>query len=170
MDSEVIAVGGTLRGGILGFVATYINQAVGYQRESTERWRATQRAAYIDWLSCIDAMYGEIREATSTHRRTGTPPAQLVEQLQSVSPRAAQSSLEGLRIVATDSVAECAASLWTHMRRDAVPLGTDRLPEGWRRWQNQYWDLRRALLNAARADLGHPPLDWERAGVTPFPV
>jgi hypothetical protein len=168
MNSEAVAVAGTLAGAIVGALLSYINQMVGYRRESAERARVTQRESYIDFLTRLDSMYGQMRETSGAHRRGEISKTELVETMRGISPRAAQSSLEGLRLVASDSVAECAAKLWSHMRRDPVPQGVETSSTAWRQWQTSYWELRRALLDAARQDLGKAPLDWDRAGVSPI--
>ena len=164
--NAVIAVVGTLVGTALGALGSYVTQSTGYRREARERLEAVRRQVYVQWLTTLHETYNQVREASSRHRHGVTTVEHLVTELRQVSPEQTQSALEGVRLVASDAVAASAATLWAHLRRESVPQGGERSSDGWRLWRDNYWDLRRQFINAARGDLGFQPLDWTQAGVS----
>jgi hypothetical protein len=166
MDTAWVGVIGTLGGVTAGWLGTMASQRFSYRREATERLTAERRVTYLAWMSKVHVMYEAIamihREAT-----TGVvEPASAAHQLREASSTDAQTALEDLRLLATDDLAAAAAAMWSHLRRDPVPLGHDLNPAHWRTWRDAYWELRREFLNAARVETGFQPLDWTSASVT----
>jgi hypothetical protein len=163
----IVAVIGTLLGALLGAAGTLIAQRNQHAHEATERQRALQREACIDWLRVIHELFESVRSASRAHRRGDIDAEEYGRRVRNLSSVRAQDSLETLRIVSGDGVTAGAAELWAHLRRQPVPIGQDASTEGWVRWDNQYWALRRAFINAARREQGLPDLDWARVGVSP---
>ena len=171
MDA-LIAVVGTLLGGLLGAVGSHVTLKSAYQRESQERLGAVRRQAYVEFLTAVHDMFSEVGNSYRLHRRGELTAEQTKLRLGAVSTRQAQATLENLRLLATDSGAAAAANLWQHMRGHHVPLGALRLEDRWERrplddWREEYWQFRRDLVDAARKDMGFSGLDWRRAGVGP---
>ena len=161
-----MAVVGTLLGAVVGVVGSYLVQRTSYRNESEERLGTTRREAYLDFLQGTHHMFVQINAAHHDFQRGNLNESDARERLRSVSAAEAQSSLEALRLVATDPVAAAAARLWAHMRRNASPLGDLHRPR-YVEWRHGYWKRRRAILDAARSDTGFAPLDWDSAGVDP---
>ncbi len=168
--NAIVAVVGTLAGTLLGVLGSYFTQSVSYRREADERLATMRRQVYVDWLTCLHDIFSGVRRASSRHRQGHSTVDELQRELRDVPASQTQATLENIRLVAGDPVVARAADLWTHMRRDAVPLGGDRSVEGWRQWQDRYWALRRQFLDAARADLGFSHLNWADAGVKQDPT
>lgn len=166
MDTAWVGVIGTLAGVVVGWIGTLVSQKLAHRRDVGERLAASRRVSYLAWLSKVHLMYEVI---AGTHRdasRGSVPLADASHRLRDLSATDAQTALEDLRLVATDDLAAAAAAVWGHMRRERVAIGQDMDPSHWRLWRDQYWSLRRAFLDAARAETGFPPLDWHAASVT----
>lgn len=159
-----MAVIGTLLGGLLGATTSYFIQAAGYRREAGERLQTLRRQVYVDWLSRSHDFYTALRLVSAKHREGRTTPDEFIDELRRIPPQPVQIALEHLRLTAGEDVAASAAHMWTHMRRERVPLGADRSNEGWRLWNRNYWLLRRAFLDAARAELMLDAFDWDVVG------
>lgn len=162
MDA-IVAVAGTLLGTVLGAVGTYITQWRTQKRELDERNRELRRERYVEYLTCVHQIFSEIRSLSMALRESRLSNVDYLTALHGVSTEPAQVALEHLRLVAGQDIAAAAAGLWTHMRSEAVPRGSDLTRDGWRGWYRDYWSLRRRFLNAARRDLGLPELDWREA-------
>lgn len=160
------AVVGTLLGGLLGALGGYFTQASQHRREAKERRVETRRVVYAAWLSELHEYFAALNDVTGKYRHQPGAP-QLAAELRSVSPQRAQVSLEEVRLVGGQKVTAAAARQWELMRRHDVPTGRYTRPDEWGAWRDQYWDRRRAFLDAARAEFGLPPLDWVEAGVGP---
>jgi hypothetical protein len=164
MDS-LIAVVGTLFGIALGAGATYLNQRLGYQREFEERLATTRRQIYVQFMSAVHDMFVQVDNVYRQHRDGALTDREASSALRVVAPRDAQAALEHVRLVASDLVASAAAEIWTHMRREGVATGRSVDRRAFVNWRVSYWEVRRALIDAARTDLGFAPRDWETAGV-----
>ncbi|ANS29387.1 putative membrane protein [Rhodococcus opacus] len=164
---SLIAVAGTLLGGLLGILGSYFTQRTGYRRESRERLAAVRRQLYVEFLISVHEMFAQVTEVHQAHRARAISPVEASEILRKISPRSSQAALENLRLVASDRVAAAAADLWARMRRDAQPLGSDLEWQRFSKWRKNYWSARQFFIDAARRDIGFEPLDWSRAGVGP---
>ena len=165
----IIAVIGTLLGAAFGVAGSYVTQRVGHQRESRERLATVRRLTYVEYLTAVQDMFGLITELHKQERDGAITAGEMNRQLHQVSARNAQAALEHVRLISSGSVAAASAELWERMRRDRAPLGRGRV-DHWReftKWRGHYWDARHAFIDAARQDLGFPPLDWTSAGVGP---
>lgn len=163
----LVGVGGTLFGVAFGGFVGYKSQKVAYERESDERLGADRRRAYLEFLSCAHVMYDRIRTIHRRHRAGSLALDDARRELADIPSAEAQTSLEALRLVATDRVASAAAGIWTQIRRTDIPLGRSFDREAWAEWSNLYWGARRDFIDAARADIGFAALDWRTAGAGP---
>lgn len=161
----ILAVAGTLLGTLLGTVGAHLSHQSGFRHEATERLAITRRQAYIGFLTDVNDIYRQVQGLSRQFRQGQMSADAMVEALRQVPSAAGQAALENVRLVATRDVAANAALLWAHLRRSAVAQGASRSTPDWRAWQDRYWELRRNFLDAARADTGFEPLDWETAGV-----
>ncbi len=166
MGTAAVAVAGTLLGALIGALSTYYSQKASYRRESDERQKTVRRQVYVDWLREGHQFYRAIGAIWRKHRGA-TDLTAVAAELRVLAPEAAQVALEHLRLISGEEVAASAARLWAHLRRQPVPLGQDMSEQGWIKWSDHYYRLRRAFMDAARVDLGLPPFDWDRAGVGP---
>jgi hypothetical protein len=163
-----VAVAGTLLGALVGALSTYFTQAASYQRESSERQRDLRRKVYLEWLRLTHQLFAAVDQVVREHPESSTEA--VVSALNRIPAEPGQVALENVRLVANEDVAEWAANMWAHLRRELVPQGqrpsNATWAEAWRAWDVKYWSLRRAFVDAARTDFGLPPLDWRRAGVS----
>ena len=166
MDTAWIGVIGSLGGVTLGWIGSLASQQLSYRREAGERLAAARRATYLDWLAKVQQMYDSIAKIHRQAIRGDIDAAAAGAQLRDLSSLEAQTALEELRLVAGDQVAAAAAEVWSHLRRERVPIGHDLEPAHWRRWRADYWNVRRTFLDSARLETGLRPLDWEAASVT----
>jgi hypothetical protein len=166
MDTAWIGVIGSLGGVTLGLIGSVTNQKLSYRRESGERLAAARRATYLAWLAKVQQLYDSIANIHRQSTRGTLESAAGARQLRELSSLEAQTALEELRLVSGDEVAAAAATVWSHLRREKVPIGQDMDPAHWRQWREGYWELRRSFLDAARVETGLSPLDWAAASVT----
>ena len=165
----VVAVIGTLLGTLVGAFGTYFTQASIHRRQESAKQNALRRQIYVEWLTEIHEFFSQVRTASGKVRRQETTRTEHVEGLRRIPAEKAQVALEHLRLISQEDVAAAAARLWAHMRTHPVPAGTDRSPEGWRNWREDYWQLRRAFIDAARDEFGLDPFDWSKVAVDPGP-
>jgi hypothetical protein len=163
MDAFV-AVLGTLLGGLLGAIGTYVNQRSAHRSEADERLATLRREVYLRYMVAVHTMYAQIAEIHRSHRDHAITDEDAVRRLRAVSAQDAQLALEDLRLVSGDNGVGVGAKLWRLMRRDPSPLGEDVTWSGFTVWRDEYWNARRGMTDAARADLGYQPLDWNTAG------
>jgi hypothetical protein len=126
-----------------------------------------RRQAYLDFLRSAHVMYDEIRAVHRECREGRCTDEEATTRLRNLPSADGQTSLEALRLVATNPVAGAAASLWALLRRTDVPLGGDFRAPTWKSWSNSYWANRRDFIDAARSDIGFESLDWTLAGAGP---
>lgn len=165
MDS-LLAVAGTLLGTLLGGMGTYLSQRSQHQRAAEERLTDLRRQAYVAWLSAAGRMYTEVQSVHRHHWEQQTQLQELRRELKAISAREAQDALELVRLLAKDeAVFKGAALLWAHLRRHEMTRGLAASREAWAAWQDAYWQMHRAFVQAARLEVGLAPLDWDQAGV-----
>lgn len=167
MDSAWVGVIGTLGGVAIGWVGNMASQSQAHRREADERLANSRRETYLRWLERVHFMFEEIAQVQRKVSRGTLSSSDASDQLRDVSSTDAQTALEDLRLIATDDLAAAAAAIWTHMRRHLVPIGRETNRGAWQSWRSEYWVLRHAFLDAARAEIGFKPLDWAQASVTP---
>jgi hypothetical protein len=166
VEASIIAVIGTLLGTVLVGVGSYVTQTVRYDREAAERLNTIRREAYVEWLGRSHFIYQSVKTAWAAGP---TPsPHERWQVLRAISPIESQAALESLRLVAGDSVAATAAALWRHLRQHHVAASGAGSRDEYKAWQGSYWTLRRQFVDAARVEVGLPPLDWSISGVSPW--
>jgi len=166
VDASIVAVIGTLLGTTLGIFGSYVTQRASHDREAAECLNSKRREVYIEWLGCVHSIYQAVKAAWG-----GKPlpqPEDRWRDLRAVSPTESQAALESLRLVASDRVAITAAALCRHLRQEAVTTTGAGTKDDYNAWQDMYWKLRRQFVDAARLEVGLPPLDWKAAGVLPY--
>lgn len=162
----LVAVLGTLLGGVLGAAGTHFNQRSAQKHASDERLASLRRVAYLDFLSAVHEMF-ELVGAIHRDQRSGvvgTEEASL--RLRAVPSGSGQRALEDVRLVASSDVAATAADLWARMRREPAPTGSQPSWSQFVEWRPRYWTARREFIDAARHDIGLRGLDWSSAAVS----
>lgn len=165
------AVAGTLAGAVVGAVigglGTFLLQRTAYRREYKERIAGLRREAYVHFLQSAYEMMENISEIHRDYRDGAIPSLDAKNRLRSASPKKTQASLENLRLVCDDEVAAVAARLWQHLRRSPSATGGELSPDRHEQWREEYWFIRRQLVDAARRSIGLRALDWKAAGIRP---
>lgn len=164
---SLIAVFGTLLGGVVGALGTYVTQRVGYKRESVERLTASRRVAYAEFLTAAHEVYREVNRIHRSQKYGELTQEDAWRNLRAVSPHSAQAALESLRFLSTDETAAAAAKLWQVVRGTKVArgdAGSSFSSADLREWRESYWACRLRVVNAGRLDTGLPELDWSVAG------
>lgn len=164
MGTAVIALAGALLGALIGALSSYLVQKASYLREADERQKTFLRSVYLDFLREIFLFYRSVGDVYQKHKASPDLQAAAAD-FAALSPGAAQSALEHLRLTASDDVAARAARRWAHFRKEPVPLGQDTSSKAWGKWSDRYWMLRREFLDSARKELALSPLDWSKAAV-----
>jgi hypothetical protein len=149
-----IAVLGTLLGGLLGAIGTYMNQRAAHRSEAGERLSVLRRQVYLQFMAAVHELYGEVDDLHRAHRDGALDDATTATRLGALSSRATQTALEDVRLVGGDDVVDRAETLFELMRREKPPLGQDLQWPAYRDWQGGYWRARKALTEAARSELG----------------
>jgi hypothetical protein len=149
-----IAVLGTLLGGVLGAVATYVNQKSAHRSEAAERLATLRRQVCLEYLAVVHELYGQVDDVHRAHHDGAVGDDVASQQLRGVSSRPAQTALENVRLVASDGVKGEAEALFELMRREKAPLGQDLSWSVYRDWQTKYWKARKELTEVARSELG----------------
>jgi hypothetical protein len=156
MESFFAALAGIAVGAFLGLLVKRRLQ----QNEQLERLTAARRQAYGDFL---DAAYELALKVQQAHRdrlasAVAVPQEAFARRVDEISPHRGQMSLERLRLVATTETAAKATVLWDRLRRDSARKDASLDAKGLDDWVAGYWIAEKALLNAARDDMGLPPL------------
>ena len=158
MDA-LIAVLGTLLGGLLGAVGTHLNQKSAHRSEAGERLATLRRQVYLEYLAAVHELYGHVDDVHRAHHDGAAGDDVAFQQLRGLSSRPAQTALENVRLVAGDGVKGEAEALFELMRREKPPLGQDLSWAVYRAWQKKYWKARRELTEVARSELGFDDRD-----------
>jgi hypothetical protein len=156
---------GALVGIVAGAVGTYFLQRIAYKRERTERISASQRQAYVEFLTAVYELFEDISEVHRQLRSQKISASDTAITLRGLFSRKAQAALDNLRLLSDDQVAAAAAVLWRHMRREPSAIGDDLSWDQHQTWREGYWTARRLVIDAARRGGGLQPLEWSIAGI-----
>lgn len=119
----------------------------------------------MEYLAAVYEVFEQISEVHRLHRGGQMLEEETAKALRSMPSKAAQATLENLRLVADDAVAAAAADLWTHVRRSPSATGEDLSSDQHQDWRERYWVTRRRLIDAARVSSRQKALDWSVAGI-----
>jgi hypothetical protein len=158
---------GALVGIAAGAIGTFLLQRIAYKRELTERTSASQRQVYVEFLTAVYELFEDTSEIHRQHRDQKLSAQDAAVTLRSLSSRKAQAALDNLRLLSDSQVAEAAAALWGHMRREPSAFGDDLSWKQHQVWREEYWAARRLVIDAARSGGKLRPLEWSVAGVRP---
>ena len=161
-----IAVLGTLLGGVLGAVGSYVNQRSAHRSEAGERLSALRLQVYLDYLAAVHELYGQVDDVHKAHHGGALGDEAASQQLRGMTSRPTLTALENVRLVATDGVMAKAEALFELLRREKPPLGQDLSWPVYRDWQKQYWHTRKELTEMARSELGFDDHDRHAAPAT----
>ena len=141
------------------------------QQTVTPYLEATGNTAAVNSVKLVARVKGfvqEIKYQDGATVKRGTTLFVIEPEPYEVSLQQAQAALEALRLVASDGVAVPAAAIWQHLRQRRVAINGDGDRAAYKAWQAKYWLLRREFVDSARVEVGLAPLDWARAGVSPW--
>jgi hypothetical protein len=161
-----IAVLGTLLGGVLGAVGSYVNQKAAHRSEAGERLAAMRLQVYLDYLAAVHELYGQVDDVHKAHHDGAVGDEVASQQLRGVTSRPTMTALENVRLVASDGALARAEELFELMRREKPPLGQDLSWPVYRDWQKKYWKARKELTEVARSELGFDDHDRHAAPAT----
>jgi hypothetical protein len=162
-----VAVIGTLLGVVIGTSGGYLVQRAMHRQQAEERDSLVRRETYTEFVTHAHGVFESIKLMHNRLRSGALTSAEASANLKEYVATESQATLEGLRMVGTNEVATAAARLWEHLRLQAPARGIDLERSSYELWRDQYWLLRRKVIDAARADVGLDPLDWGAVGIRP---
>lgn len=165
MSAVFTALAAFLGSGI-GVFGGHYTQRWAHRKASADQLRELRRQTALVWLGAVHEMYEQIADAHRHQVSSGKSQTDVARDLRRIPSSKAQMALEDLRLSATNELAQSAAAMWVHMRRELVPIGRDLEYEHFHSWMNRYWEKRRQFINEVRKSQGQSPLDWEKAGIT----
>lgn len=152
--NEWLGLFGTLLGTTLGACLTWLVQRDARRHQEREALRSRS----LDKVAAFLVTSHQVFRATADSLKETSDDAPHAEHLNRVAQAtrdaslAAQVALEEVRLLCGAPVVQAAEDVWTHVRTRG--LATAGSPSAkLRTWVDQYWNLRRRLVTAARADL-----------------
>lgn len=124
--------------------------------ERIDRSKNEVRKVFAELLAGTAAIYRTIREARRQRRDDGDDTAYQAT-LRGISPDQCQVALEEGSLISNADTVVAAERLWHHLRSHPVPGGRDLSSTAWSLWKEEYWQLRRDLVERLRVVISSGP-------------
>jgi hypothetical protein len=123
------------------------------QEQRRDRAHESIRSACASFLAEVQAIYQSTLSARKSRRQGLIEDADYRAALRAIGGSEGQVRLEEVRLLAPPNVEVAASLLWAHIRAHDVPSGREVRGESWVVWKEDYWRLRKSLIEITRQEL-----------------